>query len=126
MDKSKLKKLALMGMAGGLLVASQVSLEATEATTVLAHTCGAGSCASGQNHGNRLTAEASMQQKNMSEKELLSQLNDQTRALYNSLDTDGKALAMKNAQSGQFSDKNQAVRAAADQTQSAKRVNVAQ
>lgn len=62
--------------------------------------------------------ESTMQQnkgshKMMTETELLSQLNEDGKKTYNSLDTAGKALALKMASQDTFKDKNLAVKAAA-------------
>lgn len=63
-------------------------------------------------------AGSSMQQdkgskKMMTESELLSQLNEEGKKTYNSLDANGKALALRMASQDSFKDKNLAVKAAA-------------
>lgn len=124
MDKSNFKKLALLGMAGGLLLGSAAPLaaESTEVeATILAKSCGSG-CS-----GGRRTADAQdtvQQQKSgsyyssgrmMTENELMSQLNEDGKSLYRGLDADGKAQALKLASQPEYKDKNEAVRAASRQ-----------
>ena len=135
MDKSNFKKLALMGMTGGMLIASQSPAHAetisSEAQTVLSASCGAGSCGThsspkqknpssagcgGQNApkagcGSRrpdrsytADAQADVQSQyqqhqqfggKMTEGDLLSQLNDEGKAIYRGLDAEGRSLALK-------------------------------
>lgn len=143
MKKSNFQKLALMGIVGGTLVA-QAPVAATEATTntpkgtTIAGGChGSGNC-SGQHptypisggsscggkpqprqyNEPRYTADANMDMNSgrmMSESELMSQLNENGKTTYRNLDAEGKALALKFAGQSNFQDKNDAVRAAADQ-----------
>lgn len=144
MDKSNFKKLALMGMAGGMLLSSQTQIsagEGLETSTLLAaghcggkngcggsnrgyqgsscgaaksscgaskNSCGASknSCGAsrnscgGRSNSNTADAQDSYQQKRgsgriMTENELMSQLNEDGKATYRSLDSEGKALALK-------------------------------
>ena len=117
MDKSKFKKLAVMGMAGGLLLSAQAGVEAvnidTTTDTFLAHNgCGNGSCGSKpkppQNNGgcnerskcNGYTADSDrvVQQAHgskLTESELLNKLDGEGKRTYQSLDAEGKALALK-------------------------------
>jgi hypothetical protein len=160
MDKSKFKKLALMGITGGILSMAQAPASADASIgTILAAKCGAGSCGGanrsqgscggaprpqgscggapraqgscggaprpqgscggapraqgscgGQNYsrGYNFTADAgnmpqmqdqryqqNQQQKDLSENELLMVLSPETRAVYMSMDADGRALALK-------------------------------
>lgn len=104
MEKRDLKKLALLGMTSGLLVISNSHLQAAQ---------------SNQNHDNMLaqaTKKDAKQQDSskqdsskdkydpntqnlgyhlMTEDELLLELNEEGKALYNSLDAEGKELARK-------------------------------
>lgn len=127
MDKSNFKKLALMGMAGGMLIASQTPMHAemVDQTQVMLAGCGSKGCNShsSANNKNRFTADAqtdiqkqqqqAAQQSNrkMTESELMSQLNSEGKELFRGLDPEGKALALDLA--SKSSDKNQAVKAAA-------------
>lgn len=144
MDKSKLKKIALMGMAGGMLVASEAPLTAASnsmgaETVIAAHSCGS-ACGSKGNHscgskinqnscGSKINQSSCGSKRNqscgaqnpnrprygnptayddpedsstmtetgkaMSESELMSQLNSNGKATYQSLSPEGKALALK-------------------------------
>lgn len=120
MDKSNFKKLALLGLAGGLLISTQTNAnENVESNTgseiFLAAGCGAHGCGGSSNKNTQYTAEAdrgtmdqqkgAMQKdmqksmshsaKPMSENELMSQLNANGKTKYQSLDAEGKALAQK-------------------------------
>ena len=118
MDKSKLKKLAVLGMAGGMLLSTQAGVEAanidTTTDTFLAHNgCGANSCSgkpkSPQNRENSCNQRAScngytadsdrvvqhVHGNKLNESELLNKLDGEGKKTYNSLDAEGKALALK-------------------------------
>lgn len=120
MDKLNFKKLALMGMAGGLLVSAQTNANESVDTNntseiFLAAGCNNG-CGSKASRNTQYTADAERgtldqqrtnvqrdMQKNMSqnssksltESELSSQLNANGKTAYQSLDAEGKALAQK-------------------------------
>lgn len=131
MHNSNFKKLALMGMVGGALIAAQspaVADESAASKNVSGHSgCGASGCSHkssnsgcGANSGKGFTADASTDtnmagRKMLTETELLNRLNDSTRAQYSSLSPEGKALALKLASSDQYKDKNDAVKEAAKQ-----------
>lgn len=148
MDKTNFKKFALMGMAGGMLVASQTPVEANAADLlsdtshiVVAHSCGGGKCGAppqqtpsnrGIGSSKNYTAydtdttqqrrtstyqdstnrDASNRQ--MTESEFLSKLNPDTKKQYQNLSSEAKAEALRLAPS--YSDKNQAVKVAAQKT----------
>lgn len=110
MDKSKFKKLAVMGMAGGLLLSAQSQVNATDIDaieTVVAHSsCGNGTCsgkkAPQDRHGdNSYSADSDRPvqyangKKAMNEAELMSKLDSEGKRTYQSLDAEGKALALK-------------------------------
>lgn len=151
MEKSKLKKIAIMGMASGMMLAAPAIVSAEGAQ--LAGGCGAGKCGGqrpnqtptsrsscggqrpssscgGQQRpshscggaaSRNYTADADMMDQRamapsmtmMSETELLKSLNAEGKATYQSLDAQGKALALKLASSDTYKDKNQAVKEAA-------------
>lgn len=139
-NKIDLKKLALLGITGGIMVTAQGAVNADEnmdreETSILAlGGCGGkGGCSSykPRNYDRGFISQAddtpsSMQStgtetKPLTESELLSQLNDEGKAIYYGLDADGKALALKLA--AQTQDKNQAVKTAA-QTIAQKKANM--
>ena len=98
MKKSHLKKIALLGIS--------------------ASTLATGSVFAAQHHGNTNSVVAAgvvFTDKLMTESDLQNALNDETKKIYNSLPPEGKALALKYANQSDeaFSDKNEAVKAAA-------------
>ncbi|BBI17893.1 hypothetical protein [Neochlamydia sp. S13] len=113
MNKKDLKKLALLGITGGVMMASQGSVYADTSDhlatpgVLMASGCGAGTCgnqgkpSSGLNRESRIIAEADESLKSssstqlMTEDQLKSQLNEQGKENYNSLNAEGKALAQK-------------------------------
>lgn len=135
MKKTDFKKMALLGMTGGLLLSSQAQVSAEETTNsgiILAHKCGSGSCngkspqtqpsthscAAKAANTNTADSDRSMpamatSHKTLTESELLDQLNDEGKRDFASLDTEGKALALRLAIQGQ--NKNDAVKAAVRQ-----------
>lgn len=159
MEKSNFKKMALMGMAGGMLLASQSPISADNAGTAgtyLAGGCGGkgggcggykggsadnlptyyhqpqqqpqspqsrGSCGSKRGYTADASSETQTQanyngynsnSRPLTEAELLSQLNEQGRATYQSLTPEGRALALTYANQGTPStDKNESVKLAA-------------
>lgn len=168
MENSHFKKLALLGLAGSLLISAQSQANQQEEEekvqdvitgSYLAGKCGGsgGGCGSQKNRGtnpsSNYTADATddieLQKKNvmptepmlpkngksdvryqsspkqeyakpvqtnrqLTESELLSQLNADGKAKYQRLDAEGKALALKLASTEQYKDKNAAVKAASD------------
>lgn len=88
MKRRELKKLALMGLSSGLMVASQVGARETNSSTPTSSTSESVKGEYDPNAGN-------MNYHLMGEDELLLELNDEGRALYNSLNAEGKALAIK-------------------------------
>lgn len=136
MDKSNFKKMAMMGLAGGLMLTSQSAVNAevinsdSSQVSLAAQGCGSkcsgsqyrqGSCGGSsrpRGMGSNYTADAStdeqqqmnQQKRMMSESEFTSQLSGEAKSMYMSMDADGKALAMKFANEGM--DKNQAVKMA--------------
>ncbi len=143
MEKTNFKKMALMGMVGGLVVAAQSPIGAetvVNSETYLAgsgcgggHGCGSSGSLPGYYHrsqarsgcgssNRQYTADADtdtqnqmMASKTMSEKDLMSGLNDQGKSQYQSLSPEGKALALKIASDNPTKDKNDIVRDAARQ-----------
>lgn len=115
MKNSNFKQLALLGMAGGLLLASQSQASAeviSSSDKILASNngCGANSCGRKGQHAQPdsmlstdsdktmmqdLEHKKSTNQKAMTESEFLSHLNDEGKGTYASLDAEGKALALK-------------------------------
>lgn len=113
MKKKDLKKLALFGITGGLMVASQgtVKADAPEGenssdvlTGLMAASCGSHTCSSYGGCGNTrggIIADADEDTKSddsgqvMTEDQLMSQLNDQGKQMYKSLNPEGKAMAIK-------------------------------
>lgn len=84
--KTNLKKIALMGMAGGALIAqSQVAAAQPQNDY------------RGSQYYTADAMDSSMQNSNktMTEQDLLSQLNSEGKSTYQSLDQEGKALALK-------------------------------
>jgi hypothetical protein len=73
--RSHLKKIALMGMAGGLILAQSKANAHSDSTTPYTH--------------------AETAHKALTEAELLSKLNAEGKAAYQGLDTEGKSLALK-------------------------------
>ena len=98
MKKSHLKKIALLGISAGTLATSSIS--------------------AAQHHGNTNSVIAEnvvFTDKPMTEVDLQKTLNADTKSLYDSLSTEGKVLALKlaNQIDKPFTDKNDAVKAAA-------------
>lgn len=89
MQKHDFKKLALLGISSGILIANQVSAD-TPATSSTKATESTKSSSKGYdpNDGN-------MNYHLMSEDELKLQLNDEGLRIYNNLDAEGKKLAQK-------------------------------
>lgn len=130
MKKCDLKKLALLGI---VAIASQGTVQADEAKNeadvlsgIIAAGCGGGSSGCSGMRTPRYLAESDDSTRSdssydtsyssgqvMTEDQLLSQLSDQGRQIYQNLSPEGKALALKLANSPAFKDKNSAVRAAA-------------
>lgn len=134
MKNSNFKQLALLGMTGGLLLASQSQANAdviSNAGVILAsNRCGANGCGTKseqhvQPDSMTSTNSAMMQDmehkqasapKAMTESDLLDQLNDEGKKAYAALDAEGKALALRLAnQQSPGQNKNDAVKAAARQ-----------
>lgn len=127
MKKKDLKKIALLGIAGGCMLASQGAVQADDANSeilpnVIAAGCGAHGCnhgtpsSSGSSRGYVAEADENMMADSgqmMTEDQLMSQLSDQGKQIYNGLSPQGKSLALKLASKSAFRDKNMAVRAAA-------------
>lgn len=139
-----MKKIALLGLAAGLMLASNAqAMEATadQGNHFIASSCGAGSCSGQKNKGytadrarpSNYTAEENIYSDQtlrtdtpsnlprndasssdmVSETELLSAVDDQSKAEYSRLDSDGKMLARKLAAQPQYSNgKSQAIREA--------------
>lgn len=119
MKKSDFKKLAVVGMTGGMLLAGQAANAETanKQESTLAHSCGAHSCGGSRNPqaqpatnscaakaANKITADSDKTMSNMNtattkklvtENELLSQLNDEGKRIYQGLDAEGKATALR-------------------------------
>lgn len=111
MEKPNFKKIALLGMAGGMLIVSQapVAANTTDETGTMLAKCGSKSCggyrANQQGFNNntayenpsdsRTTTTTTTTKKTMSETELMSQLNSEGKSTYQNLSSEGKALAMK-------------------------------
>ena len=113
MNKKDLRKLALMGLAGGLIIVNNSSVEAAgiplsenESTITLAAKCGAkcGGLTASSDIPKSKATDSSPQDKSdanagnlgwhlMTDKEMLMELNSDGAALYNSLSPEGKALA---------------------------------
>ncbi len=131
MKKKDFKKLALLGIAGAL-IASQGAAQADDQsddnnnTEILAGMLAAGCGAHGCSHSNsgpgsrgmiadadeNTTMDGSSSQM-LTEDQLMSQLNDQGKQMYNNLTPEGKSLALKLASKNAFRDKNMAVKIAA-------------
>lgn len=92
MQKHDLKKLALMGLTGGVLLSAQGVMADEQASTTVAASYGANNGCGGANNGSVPT-----QVKILTEDQLLLQLNDEGKRVYLSLDPKGKALALKMA-----------------------------
>lgn len=116
MKKKDLKKMALLGLAGGVMMTTQGTVQADESGAgpeelpglMAAKSCGSGcgghyhGCGQGQgsNGQQRMIADADEYTKDnsgqlMTEDQLMSQLNEQGKQLYKSLNPEGKALAIK-------------------------------
>jgi hypothetical protein len=110
--KTELKKLALLGLAGGVILSSQAVVFADDSEsnddkgTLLAAGCGAKGCAhntpsKGNNNTNKnfiADADESFNTNSsqlMTEQQLKGQLNEQGKQQYNSLSPEGKATAVK-------------------------------
>ncbi len=86
MKKRDLNRLALLGVASGLMTLCQAKATAEETKGTEQTTSGKKDTAKDSNDGN-------LGYHLYTEDELLLELNDQGRAMYNSLDPEGKALA---------------------------------
>jgi hypothetical protein len=135
MKKNDFKKMALLGMTGGMLLSSQAQVSAEIATSgvILAHKCGANSCNSNRSpqpttnscaaHSANPTADSDKAlptmttgHKAITESDLMSHLNDEGKKAFAGLDAEGKALALKLAnEQAPGQNKNDAVQAAAKQ-----------
>jgi hypothetical protein len=123
MKKNDMTKIALMGLASGLFVTSPVNANENDKEhqgTLLSAHCGAGKCGA-HKKGNYTAARdhysdtdnQTISGHTITKDQLFSQLSQESKALYQSLDSDGKALALEFASGDRFFDKNEAVRAAA-------------
>jgi hypothetical protein len=128
MKSKDLKKLAILGIAGSLIM-SQGAAQADEAGTdilpgLMAAGCGAGSCGGYKGskgssprgeiadaNDDRMQSSGQM----LTEDQLMSQLSVQGRQMYSDLTPEGKALALRLASQSNISDKNMAVKMAAKQ-----------
>ena len=130
MKKINMSKIALLGLTSGLLLASQANAAVAGANqagpTLLSGKCGSHGCNGATADRNipsatpattleRTDTTTSTTTTKLSESDLKAQLNERSKALYESLDTEGKALALRLANTPEFSDKNEAVKAAAKQ-----------
>lgn len=132
MKKTNFKQLAVLGIAGGMLLASQSQVNAeSNSEVVLAgqNGCGANSCSHKSQHvqPNNMLSDSNKElmqdmsrktpsQKIISEGEFRSQLDDKGKRIYSTLDPEGKELALKLAnQQGAEKNANDAVRDAAKQ-----------
>lgn len=134
MDKSKLKKFALMGMAGGLMLSNPNPVEANitqDSGSIVAAGCGGSKAGcGGARSSKRPYIAAEDQQTNqptqknvkpISENELLSKLDAEGKSTYKNLSPEGKALALRMAGEfcngrdtcGGYKDYNEVVKAAA-------------
>lgn len=106
MKKRNMKRVAVAGLMSGLLVVSQAnaaeSNEVNQALPKLASTgCGnhkAGGCNAHNRSAGEIADNSDLQSNSSStltSDQLKSQLNEKSRALYDSLDDEGKALAIK-------------------------------
>jgi hypothetical protein len=84
--KSNLKKLALMGMAGGVLLA-QAQADAGQPQN--------NNYYRGNQYYTADTMSPSMKEGTMSEDDLMSQINSSSKAMYQSMNKEGKDLALK-------------------------------
>lgn len=107
------KKLAIMGITGGVMLASQGSVSAHETSAnssgeilLAGHGCGSGSCQSKTSNSRGYIADAdtdtdddkAMQSDSsnvMTEKSLMDQLSPEGQKMYSQLSPQGKALALK-------------------------------
>lgn len=106
MKKNDLKKLALLGIAGGVLM-TQGTVQANEThnqiniSSLIAHSCGPTSCShKGGSSGSRMIAEADESTRTsaaelMTDDQLRSQLNEQGKQTFDSLNSEGKKMAIK-------------------------------
>lgn len=137
MKKTDFKKMALLGMTGGMLLSSQAQVSAEVATNevILAHSCGANSCNSKRSPQTQPTSHSCAAKaanptadsdkamptmttgyKTMTESDLMAHLNDEGKKTYAALDAEGKALALKLAnEQAPGQNKNDAVKSAAKQ-----------
>ena len=92
MKKSNFNQLALMGLAGGLLLSSSLSAETTSSDKKAPSTADAN-----QKHSqvSEDPNDGNLGYHDMTEEELLLELNDEGTKLYNSLTPEGKELARK-------------------------------
>lgn len=136
--KKGLKKLALMGITGGVILASQnvnsalpsqqPGLNPDELIAALSWTCRKANCGKptqlNSNENKTNVSDNSCGAKNgcngsdnlmpETQEQFVQQLNIEGRRLFKTLDDEGKKLAMRLAK--QYSNKNQAVKHAAQQT----------
>lgn len=84
MKKRELKQLAILGLTGGLLIANQAEAAKTETTK-----------ASSTSEDNYDPNDSNIGYKLMTEDELLIELNNDGVKMYNSLNPQGKALALE-------------------------------
>lgn len=137
MKKHDLKKLALMGLTGGVLLSAQsINAEETPSENAVAsvtadHKCGSGSSCNHQRGGSGGGAGCqqhkpkpqTQQRRELTERELIEHLNDEGKQVYNALTPEGKALALRLASrscgagscGGAYTNKNVAVNEAARQ-----------
>jgi hypothetical protein len=121
MKKHDMKKLAMLGLMGGLLIGTQgnadeeaVNLEAGQeifaAQAGCPHHCPQKIKKPTASRDNYVADENQTTTKTMTQEELLPQLDKESQAIYNSLDVDGKKLALEMATKAK--DKNAAIKAA--------------
>ncbi len=104
MKKFDFKKLALMGITGGVMCATQVNALTTDQPMT----------------GTSSTSTTSAK---MNETQFTSKLNAEGKATYMKLDTESKALALKMVNDGTFTDANQAVKSAYDRMEAKRKMN---
>lgn len=94
MKKCDFKKLAILGLAGGLLLTNQIDgADATQNKYPIKYSSAK---SKGSEAGRRAPSRSRVRpQKQMNESDLLSQLSKQGRALYSSLTPEGKKLALE-------------------------------
>src|SRR5437867_1336137 len=119
MKKDNFKKMALMGMATGMLFAAQAPVEAhnDQATHLAAgkSSCGQRSSCGQKSRSQGYVADMSEMDtqygKSPQDKEFMKSLDEEGRMLYLGLDQEGRSMAQKYAEQGK--DKNESVREAA-------------